>query len=317
MSFHEVQFPTEISYGSRGGPGFNTNVLVLDSGAEERVARWSSPRRRYDVRYGIRSRADLQAVLEFYIRRLGPAHGFRYKDWLDFTSASDGMAAPTYLDQLLGSGDGSEVDFQLVKTYTDGIVSRERTITKPVSGTVVVAIDGVEQLSGWTVSTVTGIVTFSSPPAANKDVTAGFEFDVPVRFGKEADDVLEASIDSYDIGDIGSIPLIEVKEGLSDSGEFWYGGSQELSLDTTYTITINDGRAISVTPTGAGKTLKLQDGDELSGGGPYWMLYNAGSDAFDVDDYDDNPVGTISPGIAVELYLVKNATGTSKVWVMI
>ena len=84
MGFHEVRFPTNISYGARGGPSFNTAVIVLDSGAEERIPRWSTPRYKFDASYGIRSFDDLEAVIDFYIAMLGPAYGFRWKHWLHY-----------------------------------------------------------------------------------------------------------------------------------------------------------------------------------------------------------------------------------------
>src|SRR4029453_17117387 len=83
--------------------------------------------------------------------------------------------------QLLGTGDGTQTEFQLLKHYPSGSVIEVRTISKPVAGTVKVYLDGVEQLSGWSVDTTTGLVTFSTAPAAGVEVTADFEFDVPVR----------------------------------------------------------------------------------------------------------------------------------------
>ena len=115
MSFHEVRFPTGISYGSDGGPGFNTNIIALDSGAEERVARRETAKHIYDVGYGIKDQSDLAAVKTFFMARGGAVHGFRFKDWSDFTSATDGISSYSDTDQTIGVGDGTETDFQLVK----------------------------------------------------------------------------------------------------------------------------------------------------------------------------------------------------------
>ncbi len=62
--------------------------------------------------------------------------------------------------------------------------------------------------TGWTVDPTTGIVTFASPPVAGGVLTAGFEFDVPVRF--DTDD-LPVTLDLERLGSITSIPLIEVR----------------------------------------------------------------------------------------------------------
>ena len=83
-----------------------------------------------------------------------------------------------------------------------------RSITKPVAGSVRVALGGVEQASGWSVSTTTGLVTFATPPPLGVAVTAGFEFDVPVRFDSDA---LEVTLDLERLGSITSIPLVEIR----------------------------------------------------------------------------------------------------------
>ena len=45
---------------------------------------------------------------------------------------------------MLGTGDGTQTQFQLVKRYPSGSVIEVRTITKPVAGTVQVYKDGAE-----------------------------------------------------------------------------------------------------------------------------------------------------------------------------
>ena len=111
-------------------------------------------------------------------------------------------------DQAIGTGDGATTAFQLVKVYASGSQSWTRTITKPVDGTVKVAIDGTEQTSGWSVDTTTGLVTFTTAPATGAIITAGFEFDVPVRFDT---DQLDVTLDIERLGSITSIPLLELR----------------------------------------------------------------------------------------------------------
>ena len=207
MAFHEVRFPDNISRGARGGPERRTQIVELASGAEERNASWANSRRRYDVAYGIRRSDDLAAVVAFFEARNGRLHGFRFKDWADFKSCLPSqMPGPT--DQLIGSGNGAATLFQLTKRYTSGAQSWTRTITKPVAGTVTIALNGAPQLSGWSVSTTTGVVTFTTAPAAGVAITAGFEFDVPVRFDT---DTLDVTLDLERLGSITSIPLLEIR----------------------------------------------------------------------------------------------------------
>jgi uncharacterized protein (TIGR02217 family) len=207
MTFHEVRFPDAISRGARGGPERRTQIVELASGDEERNASWANSRRRYDVAYGIRRADDLAAVVAFFEARHGRLHGFRFKDWGDHKSClPSGQPAP--LDQPLGIGDGVRTTFPLLKRYASGAQSWTRAITKPVAGTVRIALNGTEQASGWSIDAMTGVVTFASAPAAGATVTAGFEFDVPVRFDT---DTLDVTLDLERLGSITSIPLLEIR----------------------------------------------------------------------------------------------------------
>lgn len=207
MAFHEVRFPDDISRGARGGPERRTQIVELASGDEERNASWANSRRRYDVAYGIRRADDLAAVVAFFEARNGRLHGFRFKDWADHKSCLPSQT-PGPADQPVGTGDGATTTFQLVKRYASGGQTWVRTITKPVVGTVRVALDGVEQASGWSVDTTTGVATFDTAPAAGVAVTAGFAFDVPVRFDTDA---LDVTLDLERLGSITSIPLLEIR----------------------------------------------------------------------------------------------------------
>ena len=207
MAFHEVRFPDNISRGARGGPERRTQIVELASGAEERNASWANSRRRYDVAYGIRRADDLAAVVAFFEARNGRLHGFRFKDWADFKSCLPSqMPGPT--NQPIGTGNGAATLFQLTKRYTSGAQSWMRAIPKPVAGTVTIALNGTAQASGWSVSTTTGLITFTTAPASGVAITAGFEFDVPVRFDTDA---LDVTLDLERLGSITSIPLVEIR----------------------------------------------------------------------------------------------------------
>jgi uncharacterized protein (TIGR02217 family) len=207
MVFHEVRFPDDISRGARGGPERRTQIVELASGEEERNASWANSRRRYDVAYGIRRADDLAAVVAFFEARNGRLHGFRFKDWGDYKSALP-SAAISPADQEIGTGNGSLTEFALLKRYSSGAQSWTRAIAKPVAGSVRVALGGVEQMSGWTVDTTTGVVTFDTAPEAGIAITAGFSFDVPVRFDTDA---LDVTLDLERLGSITSIPLLEIR----------------------------------------------------------------------------------------------------------
>lgn len=206
QAFHDVSFPLDVGEGASGGPEFLTQVAETVSGAEQRASVWASGRLRFDAGTGVRSEADLIEVLRFFRARKGRAHGFRFRDLLDFASSDDGEIGP--FDQVLGTADGARTDFPLVKRYGSGEDAEVRRITRPETASVVVAVDGAAA-DGWTLEEG-GLVRFLSAPVAGL-VTAGFRFDVPVRFGE---DVLSASLGSFRAGEIPSIPLVEVREAL-------------------------------------------------------------------------------------------------------
>ena len=207
MAFHDIRFPDDISRGARGGPERRTQIVQLANGDEERNSPWADSRRRYDAAYGVRRVDDLAEVIAFFEARRGRLHGFRWKDWADHKSCAP-TAQPAPTDQFLGQGDGTRTAFQLVKLYASGAQSWSRAIIKPVSGTVRIALGGVATASGWTVDNATGVVTFAAAPGAGVSVTAGFEFDVPVRFDT---DELPVTLDIERLGSITSIPLVEVR----------------------------------------------------------------------------------------------------------
>jgi uncharacterized protein (TIGR02217 family) len=211
MAFHDVRFPTAISFGARGGPERRTEIVALGSGREERNQRWADSKRRYEAGFGIKSLDDLYTVIAFFEERRGRFHGFRWKDFADCKSCAQSVA-PSAGDQVIGGGDGLAAGFQLVKTYGSAFAPWSRTISKPVEGTLLVAVDGAAQIEGtaFTCDYATGLITFDIGhiPADGAVVTAGFEFDVPVRFDT---DRLEISVEGFHHGSIPSIPIAEIR----------------------------------------------------------------------------------------------------------
>ena len=209
MAFHEVRFPANLSFGSVGGPERRTEVVALTNGFEERNTPWAEARRRYDAGVSLRSLDDIEDLIAFFEARQGQLHAFRWKDWADFKSCRASQVVG-FQDQLIGVGDGARLSFQLAKTYASGPASQVRRITKPVAGTVRVGLQGDEQAVGlhFDVNWATGILTFASPPALGEQVTAGFEFDVPVRFDT---DRIQVSVASFQAGEVPNVPVVEVR----------------------------------------------------------------------------------------------------------
>jgi uncharacterized protein (TIGR02217 family) len=209
MAFHEVRFPTALSFGSVGGPERRTEIVTLANGHEERNSLWQHSRRRYDAGIGMRSLDDLQELLAFFEARSGRLHGFRWKDWSDFKSCRPGSDVEPQ-DQKIGFGDASSTEFTLQKLYQSGGAAYTRAIAKPVLGTVRIAVDGVELVDGidWVIDPLTGNVMFTVAPGAGTTITSGFEFDVPVRF--DTDSILVSAV-SFQAGEIPDVPVIEVR----------------------------------------------------------------------------------------------------------
>lgn len=197
MSFDEIRLPLRVGFGSSGGPAFSTEVVSVDGGFEVRNQNWSQARRRYDAATGLRAASDVNTLLQFFYARAGRARGFRLKDYSDFTATT----------QTIGTGTGALTTFQLVKKYTSGSITHTRAISKPVSGTVAVFLNGVAQPTGWSVNTQTGVITFSSAPGNGVVVTATFEFDVPVRFDT---DQLTLTAENFQLQSV-QVPLVEIR----------------------------------------------------------------------------------------------------------
>jgi uncharacterized protein (TIGR02217 family) len=208
LAFHEVSFPLAVALGATGGPERSTEIVALASGHEVRNARWADSRRRYDAGSGVRSLDDLAAVVAFFEERRGRLTGFRFRDRTDDRSCPP-SGTPAAGDQRIGTGDGDIRTFQLSKRYGGAFHPWVRPIRKPVAGSVLVAVGGaVLPPTAFTLDAATGIATLDAPPPAGAAVTAGFRFDVPVRFDT---DHLVLDLSAFAAGEIPSIPLVEIR----------------------------------------------------------------------------------------------------------
>lgn len=199
VGFHDVRFPTDISYGSRGGAQFHTEIAVGGDGKEYRNQVWTYDKERWNVAYGVKTEELLVTLLKFHRARRGMAYGFRFKNPDDYQVT----------DEWLGDGDGIEDEYQLIKAYGDAGGTYYRKITRPILSTVRVYIDSVEE-TGVTVDDETGLITFDSGaiPVGGERVSWDGEFDIPVRFDA---DFLPETLSAYKARGA-EVPLVGLKE---------------------------------------------------------------------------------------------------------
>lgn len=310
------RFPTGISYGTLGGPGTKSYVFSSEGGVTSVLSRWSRPLRRYDVAYGVKSMADLMEVIEFFIAVGGPANAFRYKDPLDFTTASDHQSTHTKDDQSTSpaSGDGSNQRFAMQKVYSKGVLSSVRPIDKPVESTILVALDGVlESDSNYTIDG--GDIVFTTAPGVGVNVTYGCEFDVPVRFSEELpDEVLAASLDSFDNGSLPAMPLVEVRDPGRTTSRMFMGGSDIVVMSADLTVNPAN-RAYVVNPSTTGLSVYLPNPTNLPDGGPYWVVNNISTDSVALKDHLDTTIVTLAQDDAVQVWLATD-NASAKTWLV-
>lgn len=197
-AFDDVRLPVEVERGATGGPGFMTSVITMSSGNEQRNQDWIEARGVWNIAYGTDERSYFQEILSFFYARRGRARGFRFRDWSDYE-----------IDYAIGTGDGNEQDFQIVKIYEGtGPHPYVRVITRPVASTVRVFLNDVEQMSGWTLQPG-GIIRFAVAPADTVEVSVMCDFDVPVRFDV---DNLNINLEWQGAGAVETVQLVELRE---------------------------------------------------------------------------------------------------------
>lgn len=205
--FDSLEFPRGVSRGAQSVSERRTDLVELASGRAEVNQLWADSRRAYAAGLGIRSADDLAAVIALWEEARGRANSFRFRDWADFKSCAP-SGTPARTDQTIGIGDGVATSFPLVKNY--GAINRYvRRITQPVAGSVMVARDGA-LVSDYSLSPL-GVVTFDSAPGNGSVITAGYEFDVPVRFTDDRLSIDLAYFEASGAG-IGAAPDVSLTE---------------------------------------------------------------------------------------------------------
>jgi len=207
-AFHEIRLPARLAFGCTGGVERRTAVVTLGSGHERRSSPWAQGRRRYLIATAPRPLDDASELVAFFEARRGRLYGFRFRDPADFKSCVPSLQ-PAATDQVLGTGDGARTAFALVKTYGSGPEAVVRPVCKPVAGTVRLAVAGVALApAAFSVEASSGLVTLATAPAAGALVTAGFEFDTPVRFDL---DRLDLQMEGFAAARVTACPLVEVR----------------------------------------------------------------------------------------------------------
>lgn len=309
MAFHDVTLPDEFQYGSQAGAGFSTIVQQTASGHEVRVARQAQAVHRLSLRTELQTAGQAKTLKAFALARRGSLHSFKIKDWSDYTSAGDGESAPTNLDQVIGTGDGSTTVFQLVKRYeVTGPNPYIRTITLPISGSVVAAIGGIST-SAFTVSSA-GLVQFSSAPGLGDVITAGFSFYVPVRFTLDVDRWTRLQADAFNVW---SLPSLDVQEVLNEVEypERWQHGGAKYWGDLTQSVRMefNDGAFhVAGNNSGAVQDLFLPV-PTYAGTGPamFTVFHSGGANNLRVMTDTGSALTILTPGSTRRIALSNNA----------
>jgi uncharacterized protein (TIGR02217 family) len=210
VSFFEAEFPRAIGFQRVGGPAFNTALVGVQSGQEQRNRAWSFARAEYQASLITPASAVgntdtfIAQVETFFLMVGGMADGFRFYDHLDCIAVNEPM--------VLSSGS----IWQLQKTYSLGGRTYVRAITKPITSSVIdykgVSLANTVSVSGGTVSAVdhqTGLVTFSSVSGTPH---ASFQYHIPVRLTSDKfEPEVEASSSANRIIKWNSLGLIEVR----------------------------------------------------------------------------------------------------------
>lgn len=197
-------------------PTWSTTITKVASGDEQANQRWQHPLHTYVLPQAVRRYDAFLACQKHWYAMRGPLHSWPFRDPLDFASAD--LTSPntvptiTALDQTIGTGDGVTTSFQLVKRYAVGNQTYDRKIYLPILSTVRVAVGGVEITNDSPspdTNRQTGVVTLPTAPGVGVAVTAGFLFDVQVRF--ESDESFSGIVKSWGVAGFADMTLVEVR----------------------------------------------------------------------------------------------------------
>lgn len=323
MTIKQLTFPEHLSTGTRLGPSYRTVVVQTYGGSEYRSQTRLKPLHRFDVRKSLQTTADIAEFLSFFHVVRGSAFGFKFLDPYGHSTASDHVGVPAEDDCEIGSGDGTETRFQLVKTYAYGGDLLQRTLTLPVAGSVVAAVNGVTKVDGvdFSVDTSTGVLTFGTAPVVGQTVTAGCEFLVPCRIDRETERWLQLN-GEQNVASMNSIGISEIPDDLPvfDLGYMGGCGAAEISMTGAVSLSRDNGRVQRFLNTsGVARNLWLPPKAEADLGGPLFVVRNSGSSTANVviADVDTSAaiLGLTTSKVA-EVYLTLDSAGARE-WLVV
>lgn len=171
---------------ARYGTGFSNGYSVQHhqdvAGNEYSRLLHPYPRLEYELSFANAEQDGLARRLKDLYDRCGGTFGaFRVHHYAEYTTKNY-TEPQSALDQpLVYLGENR---YQLVVWYgAASPTTPRRLVKKPVQGSVVIGVGGVQVSTGFTVDYATGIVTFAGAPGAA--VTGGCEFDIPMRFAAD------------------------------------------------------------------------------------------------------------------------------------
>jgi uncharacterized protein (TIGR02217 family) len=198
MTILDIKFPENLSMKARGGAEYQTAIIPLAGGGEQRSPNWGKPRHKFVIKFNEEDASYIEQLISFFHLVKGRLNGFKFRDWNDCVLKNE----------IIGTGNGMKTEFQIAKNYVLGSSTTTRNITKPANG-ITVYIDSVLISSGVSVNYDNGKITFTTPPANGKVITVSGEFDVPVRF---ENDWLDVVLDMPHIKGSNEVKIIEVLE---------------------------------------------------------------------------------------------------------
>lgn len=176
MSFIDERFPEKWALDAVRSILWVNEIVATRNQREARNSPYAFPRYQWDLSMAAKVGPARAEFDDWFLVMRGQEHSFALRDPADYTMAR----------QTIATGDGATKAFQLIKTHSVGASSFAREIYTPVTESVRVWVNGVEQMSGWTVGRTTGIVTFTVAPAESAVVEASCTFDVRVRFNQSS-----------------------------------------------------------------------------------------------------------------------------------
>lgn len=159
-SFIDTRFPTIYSAKAEGGDKFETKIITLENGSEQRISVLSQPKASWVFNEVLalknkHEKLSYELIKELHMVAKGCFYCFRYRDFYENSA--------TIENGILGNGYGnSQPTYQLIKKYELSNRFFYKDITLPILNTVKIFVNDVELPSGkFTVNALNGKVTLS------------------------------------------------------------------------------------------------------------------------------------------------------------